>query len=484
MVEAGCTISHQRKFVLTSLCIAAYLVQNLAAALLGPLLPLLGERLRSDTATLAILVPTFNAGSAIGSGAAGRVLDWMVAQAVEVEAGVVLRRPMRLLASLLFGVAVCHALLGLASGFYTAAGAVAAHGICDGASRTSSSWLMLRLHAPESVAPYMQAMHLASGVGRFLSGLLGGLRILQQTRLHWAFLLGSCPSLVVAALLACASRGGGGSAHADKAHDSKDVGTQQANHLKGEGHACSEGHSCEGRGGGGRDIAASEWVRRCGSWQVWLMATNVLLLAGVHHCMQYLLPAYAVAHTPPLGFQSASEAAGLTATYSFAYAAGRFVSIPLASRLPSQVMLWTSVLAALASLLVAVTLPASPRALHTAAAALALALSPAHASAISFCRGRLGDTMSGGSISLLMLATTAGGVVLPHMASSRLAPAVGKAQPGLLQLSWTGAPPFLCLQLWATILAGLALGAAALVAPPLALGNAQARAHGGDQKRV
>lgn len=432
VVRPAVAMASRRALFFSVLCVAAYLAQNFAAALLGPLLPGLARKLALEAGSLAVLVPIFNTGSAVGSAAAGRALDWMVAGSAATGDG--LRGAFRLVAICLLGLALCHALLGAAAARELAMAAVAAQGFCDGASRTGASWLMLRLHPADAVAPYMQSMHLASGVGRFLSGMLGGRPAFQQ-HLHWAFLMGALPSLLVAMLLLASA----GSAEAA---------------VGGGGAAAKKG------GVGAADAGAS----RSGSLHVWLMAANVMLLAGVHHCMQYLLPAYALANSLA---QSSAEAAGLTATYSFAYAVGRFLSVPLAARLPPQALLWASVAAALAALAAAALPPAAAPAgaLHVTAAALGVALAPAHASAISFCRGRLHEGLSGGSLSLLMLATTVGGVVLPHLAGSRLDSAADRGGDVLAMLP---GPPFVRLLVAATALAGMLLAAAAAAAPPLA----------------
>ena len=170
---------------------------------------------------------------------------------------------------------------------------------------------------------------------------------------------------------------------------------------------------------------------------------------------RYLVTSYAVAASPPLNFATTSDAALLSANYGAAFALGRLIAIPASARFSSLSLMVVSVALSIASLWALVASPDSSSTLQVstvpyhrttlsahaharvcvcqlttmimrlpvllllllllheyvqgASAALGLALASVFPSALNFAKATLGERMTGGMLSLLMLSGTAGG---------------------------------------------------------------------------
>ena len=378
-------------WTLTALCWLAYCAESLAASVVGPVLPDLAKRSGMEVAALTILIPAFNGGGAVGAAVGGKAFD---AAAPAGGGGGVGRSAFILLAALQVGIAVANALTPASTDPMIMAGATFVHGAFNGAFRTGANWSMLRLHSPDTVAPYVQTMHFCSGAGRFMAGLVGA-QFAGTEQLLWVFWVSSGLALAVGAALCLVGLSLGGTP----------VGVLSAAPNSGNKAAKS---------------SASKAAAQDTTQFVGLLALFVFLLMGAQNSFQYLATSYAVSASPPLEFEDSSKAAMLSAGYGGAFAIGRLLSIPASARLTALTMMACSVAVAVAALAAVVAAPASSETLQVASASLGLALASLFPSALNYAKSTLGDSMTGGMLSILMLSGTFGGVVVPKIAGQLL----------------------------------------------------------------
>jgi len=378
-------------WTLTILCWLAYCVESLAASVVGPVLPDLAKRSGVEVAALTIMVPAFNAGGAVGNLAGGVAFD----AAAPGSSGGVGRTSFLLLASLQVGIAITNGLTPASTDPMLMAGATFVHGIFDGAFRCGANWSMLRLHAPDTVAPYLQTMHFCSGAGRFIAGLVGA-QFAGTEQLLMVFRISSGLALAVGTALGLIALSLG----------SATVGV------------LSSAPSGSGKKAG--SSSASKAAGQDTTQFIGLLALFVFLLMGAQNSFQYLATSYAVSASPPLEFGDSSKAAMLSASYGGAFAVGRLLSIPASVRMTALAMMACSVAVAVAALAAVVAAPASSETLQMASASLGLALASLFPSALNYAKSTLGDRMTGGMLSIIMLSGTFGGVVVPKIAGQLL----------------------------------------------------------------
>ena len=368
--------------MLVSVLIAsAYCAQAVTEAMLGPVLPDLAKSRGFDVAALAILIPAYNVGGSIGTAFGGMAFD-RVADETNLPRGAVY-----LMTGVMVLVASFAAAMSVPAGREVMVMVSFCQGMCGGVFRTGANWMMMRLH-DKAAGPWIQTIHFCSGVGRWWAGLLGSYFISNQY-LPGAFLSGAAIVLCVAIplLIVAVFRGGGSST------ELRDTAKDEA---KPETH-----------------IAAAEGTDTF----LYLVASFVFVIMGVQNSFQYLVTSYAVAASPPLEYHSTATAALLSASYGFAFAASRLLSIPATMYFPNPLpRLQLSVMVSLAALAAITAHPASGTVLETAAMALGLALAPAFPTAITYGKQALGPAMTGGKLSLLMSAGTLGGVFVPQLA--------------------------------------------------------------------
>ena len=119
-----------------------------------------------------MLVSALGAGGALGAGAGGLLFDSTFSNGNSGNnSGRLPRLSLALLAALQLAIAGSNVLRTCNVAMLAAA--YFAQGCFTGAFRSGANSAILRLHSAETVAPFMQALHFFSGVGRFLASLLG-----------------------------------------------------------------------------------------------------------------------------------------------------------------------------------------------------------------------------------------------------------------------------------------------------------------------
>jgi len=269
-------------------------------------------------------------------------------------------------------------------------------GCFGGIFRTGANWMMMRLHE-EKVAPFIQTIHFSSGVGRFLAGLIASYFITRQ-EIPWAFLTGSLIIAAVAAPLGGIAVLSG----TDKEEYSEDLAAS----IEEDASTSEES----------KDIGVVRPLENGEGLFIGLVALFVFILMGVQNSYQYLITAYAVASSPPLWYSSTADAALLSASYGFAFAASRLLAIPFSAHLDSLTILYMSTVLTTISLGCIVVGPGASSTLEWASFAIGAALAPAFPTSINYAKQTLGASMSGGQLSLLMFSGTMGGVFLPQIA--------------------------------------------------------------------
>jgi MFS family permease len=131
---------------------------GVSLASLGPILLQLSVDLRTSLDSLGFLFVARSAGYLVGSAAAG----WLFDRARRTHA--------LMLGGMLLSSVGC-AVLSRCTTVAAAAVAVSTQGLCMGMLDTGGNCLLIWLHGPRRVEPFMQAMHGLFGVGAFLSPL-------------------------------------------------------------------------------------------------------------------------------------------------------------------------------------------------------------------------------------------------------------------------------------------------------------------------
>lgn len=145
--------------VITAGYFGCFFALGLCIAALGPIQLLLSERLSMDVNSTGMFFTARAVGYLVGSIVGGVLVDrikrthaLIVAAAVLCAAGV--------------------ALLPLTTSAVVVTASVATQGLCMGVLDTGGNVLLLWLHGPVRVEPYMQLMHFFFGCGAFASPLL------------------------------------------------------------------------------------------------------------------------------------------------------------------------------------------------------------------------------------------------------------------------------------------------------------------------
>ena len=145
--------------VITASYFACFCSIGVSLAALGPILLQLSSALDAEVDSLGFLFVARSAGYLCGSIAAGWLFDR------------VRHTHLLLLGGMLLSSAGC-AWLSRCTAVSTAAAAVSTQGVCMGLLDTGGNCLLIWLHGPRQVEPYMQAMHGLFGLGAFASPLL------------------------------------------------------------------------------------------------------------------------------------------------------------------------------------------------------------------------------------------------------------------------------------------------------------------------
>ena len=147
------------RVVITASYFACFCSIGVSLAALGPILLQLSTALDAEVDSLGFLFVARSAGYLCGSIAAG----WLFDRVRHTHA--------LLLGGMLLSSAGC-ALLPRCTSVGAAAAAVSTQGVCMGLLDTGGNCLLIWLHGPRRVEPFMQAMHGFFGLGAFASPLL------------------------------------------------------------------------------------------------------------------------------------------------------------------------------------------------------------------------------------------------------------------------------------------------------------------------
>jgi fucose permease len=136
---------------------AAMLSEGLMAAMLGPTLPSLAAHAAVNLSLVSILFPAKSIGVMVGSLFGGRLYDKV--------------NPHRLMAGILFVMAVILAYIPSISSVWVMAAIFVFLGITEGSLDTGGNTLIIWEHG-ERVPPYMNGLHFFYGLGAFISPLI------------------------------------------------------------------------------------------------------------------------------------------------------------------------------------------------------------------------------------------------------------------------------------------------------------------------
>eukprot|EP00927_Polykrikos_kofoidii_P044499 TRINITY_DN38444_c0_g1_i1.p1 TRINITY_DN38444_c0_g1~~TRINITY_DN38444_c0_g1_i1.p1 ORF type:complete len:545 (-),score=45.07 TRINITY_DN38444_c0_g1_i1:343-1920(-) len=417
---------------LTVTCWASYCSESIAAAVLGSLLPSVAKHSMLGLAEIAVLVPCFNAGCALGSTLGGRAFDGTLSRLADGERQAVLygvdavpRAAVMMLSFLMFGIAVCNLPFGIARGRNALSAACCAHGVFNGAFRTGANWVMLRLYPPEKGAPYLYAMHSFSGVGRFLASLLGVL-FGDTAHVYVAFWL-SAVVVFLAGISLCVVSVAVSATQERVSFDHNEIIMDMSLPLlldKSGGKPIEQ--ATVASVSVPAQLGADDERRRLNN-MTGMVSLFAFLTMGLQNSFQYLVTSYAVAASPPLPYSQVSQAAMLSVMFGLSFAIGRLLLVPLSTRFTAISMLSVSSAVACGSVAFITLFPFSAAVLKVGSIATGFALSAMFPATLNYAKCILGCEMCGGRLSIIMFASMAGGIVIPQCAGQMLQPHVASA---------------------------------------------------------
>jgi FHS family Na+ dependent glucose MFS transporter 1 len=156
----------------TAAYFAAFLAQGLMAASLGPTLPSLAAHAAVNLSLVSILFPAKSVGVMLGSFFGGRSYDWLP--------------PHKLMASVLFAMALILAFIPTAAIVWVLAAALLLLGITEGTLDAGGNTLIIWEHG-EKVPPYMNSLHFFYGLGAFLAPLIVAAALKNTADVNVAF---------------------------------------------------------------------------------------------------------------------------------------------------------------------------------------------------------------------------------------------------------------------------------------------------------
>ncbi|MHC1781562.1 MAG: MFS transporter [Anaerolineaceae bacterium] len=156
----------------TAAYFAALFSEGLMAAMLGPTLPSLAAHAAVNFSLVSILFPAKSIGVMVGSFFGGRLYDKV--------------RPHRLMASILFLMALTLALIPTISTIWVMAAGFLLLGITEGSLDTGGNTLIIWEHG-EKVPPFMNGLHFFYGLGAFISPLIIAQALKSTADVNMAF---------------------------------------------------------------------------------------------------------------------------------------------------------------------------------------------------------------------------------------------------------------------------------------------------------
>ena len=164
-----------RRFVGTAAYALSFWLLGVVIASLGPTLLFLGERTGADLGLIGYIFPARSFAYLLGSAFSGPLYDRLAGN--------------RLLASCLLVTTIGTAAIPFCNEVWQLALCIATQGAAMGFLDTGGNVMLVWLHGGDRVAPYMQLIHFAFGLGAFVSPMIVELSVHLTGTVQWSFVI-------------------------------------------------------------------------------------------------------------------------------------------------------------------------------------------------------------------------------------------------------------------------------------------------------
>ena len=318
----------KQALTLTALYYLSFIFLGLSHSSIGPTLPYLAENTGVTLQAVSVLFVARSFGYLLGALFGSRLYDRFKGHTLFVIA--------------LIGIGSSLGLIPLATTLWLLVGVMLLLGAFESTLDVGANTLLVWVHR-ERVAPYMNGLHFAFGIGAFLLPIIVAQAILRGGSAAWAY--GLMAVLTVPLALSFL----GAASPPDEVSEEEAAGGTQKTGL------------------------------------VLLIAVFFFLYAGVEIAFGNWLYSYATT----LAITSEAGAAYLTSAFWGAFTLGRLLTIPLAMRLKPSRLLWLCIGGAALSLVPMLVFPEARSALWVGSMGLGLSIAAVFPGMISFAERRV-----------------------------------------------------------------------------------------------
>jgi len=323
---------------------------GISAAILGPTLPGLAQQTRTGLDQISSLFTTRSLGYMLGSLYLGRAFDRLPGH--------------RLLALMLFGIALTAALVPLAPQLWLLVIILLVMGLGEGSMDTGANLLLLWVHH-RNAAPFVNALHFSFGVGAIIGPvIIAQILAFSGQSVHAFWFLALLPIPLIVWLLFIPSPS------APARHSELAQGSDSS-----------------------------------------LLLALLALLLFLYVAAEVAFGGWVYTYTIALGLSSAEKAAYLTSLFWGALTVGRLLTIPIAARVRPRIILLVSLVGTLLSVGIILAFPASFLVIQWGSIGLGFSMAAIFPITLAFAERRL--VMSGQTTRWFFVAAGAGGMLLP-----------------------------------------------------------------------
>jgi FHS family Na+ dependent glucose MFS transporter 1 len=337
----------------TALYYACFVMLGLATASLGPTLPYLSANTHSTLKAVSIVLAARAFGYLLGSFFGARLYDYLPGH--------------RLIAGIFLALAVCIALIPVVNILWVLAACLLLTGILQSTIDSGTNTLLVWLHR-EKVAPFMNGLHFAFGVGAFLIPIIIAQSTLWLGSPAWAFWLVAFLALPLSWSF---------------------WRIPSPSRLE-----VSQGTAI---------------VTRVNTKLVVLLAAFLFCYAGLEIGFGNWIYTYAIKRN----IADEISANYLTSAFWGTYTLGRLLTIPLAARLKPERLLWLCLIAAAFGVFPILLMPESKMVLWLGSLWLGLSIAAIFPSVISFAERHM--TIKGQVMGILFTGISLGATTIPWL---------------------------------------------------------------------
>jgi MFS transporter, FHS family, Na+ dependent glucose transporter 1 len=336
----------------TLLYYACFVMLGLVAASLGPILPYLATNTKSTLQAVSILLAARASGGLLGALFGARLYDYLSGHS--------------LIAVVFLGLALCLVLIPFIPLLWVLAVCLLILGILQSIIDAGTNTLLVWLHK-DKVAPFMNGLHFAFGLGAFLMPIVIAQSSFYLGSPGWAFALVAFLALPLSFSF-----------------------WRTASPMR-------------------LETRASQTDAQSNTTLVALIAVFLFFYAGIEISFGNWIYSYAIKRN----LADDISANYLTSAFWGTYTLGRLVTIPLAARLRASRLLWLCLVSAVFAVVPMLLLPASQTAVWASSLWLGLSIAAIFPSMISFAERHM--TIKGQTMGIFFTGMSLGAISVPWL---------------------------------------------------------------------